>query len=212
MINFFKNFGKGLLYILVLPLLVVALAIYAVVALFIFLFLAIKGLVLFFTSRSLFGDLPEDREAKKRLGIIKDEPVQDMSNMTIGQTSDEIMAQPDQKISSDPFYVPEYLKPEEESFEETSEPQPQPEVNDEPLEEPSFESPTTSQPVDDDIDLDSIFSTHQEPVEHKEEPMMKNEPENTISIEKTQQNATILDINDIDEEEEDNSGINIDFE
>ncbi len=67
MISFFKNFGKGVLYVLVLPFLLVGMAIYGVVALFIFIFLAIKGLVLFFTGRSLYEDLPEDIEAKKRL-------------------------------------------------------------------------------------------------------------------------------------------------
>lgn len=211
MINFFKNLGKGLLYILVLPLLVVALAIYAVVALFIFLFLAIKGLVLFFTGRSLFGDLPEDIEAKKRLGIIKDEPALATSNMTIGQTSDEIMNQPGQKISADPFYVPEYLKPEEESFNDDIQIS-EPEMQQDSFDEPSFESVSTSETSKDDFDLDSIFSKHEEPISRKEESAIEDQPEETISIEKTPQNAAILDINDIDDEEEDNSGINIDFE
>ena len=69
MLNFFKSFGKGILYVLVLPFLLVGLALYGVVAIFIFIFLAIKGLVLFFTGRSLYEDLPEDKEAKRRIAI-----------------------------------------------------------------------------------------------------------------------------------------------
>ena len=58
---------KLVLYVLVLPFLLVGMALYAVVAFFVFIFLSIKGLVLFFTGRSLYEDLPEDIEAKKRL-------------------------------------------------------------------------------------------------------------------------------------------------
>ena len=105
MILFFKNFGKGVLYVLVLPFLLVGMAVYGVVALFIFLFMSVKALILFFTGRSLFDDLPEDKEAKKRIARangqeVKEEVVQPVEQ---GETKPN-------EIDTDPMYVPEYMK------------------------------------------------------------------------------------------------------
>lgn len=71
MANFFKTFARGILYVLVLPLLILALAISVVVSLFAFIFIGGKAIVLFFKGENMFGDLPEDVEAKKRLEKIK---------------------------------------------------------------------------------------------------------------------------------------------
>lgn len=217
MVNLFKNFGKGFLYILVLPVLAVALAVYGVVALFIFVFLAIKGLFLFFTGRSLYGDLPEDIEAKKRLGIIAEEPEED----TIKATPSQDIQKPDyqeenlsQDSSTDPFYVPEYLKPEDDSEPEEEIEEPEPEIEPTQEEQPSFESPVEEAPQEEDP-FEAIFNKNAEPTVEEEptEEIIKNRPEQTISIENSQQNATILEINAEDEEEEeDNSGIDIDYE
>lgn len=64
---FFKKAGMGLLNILILPGILIVLAFYGAISLFVFLFLAVKGLVLFFTGRNLFEDFPEDKEAKRIL-------------------------------------------------------------------------------------------------------------------------------------------------
>lgn len=64
---FFKKIGKGLLYIVVFPAYVVALCIAAIISLGGFIFLFFKSLVLFFTGRSLYEDLPEDKLAKQVL-------------------------------------------------------------------------------------------------------------------------------------------------
>lgn len=71
MVNFFKNFGKGILYVLVLPFLLIILALYFGVSIIIFIYLGFKGIILFLTGRNLFGDFPEDIEAKK---ILNGEP------------------------------------------------------------------------------------------------------------------------------------------
>lgn len=130
MITLFKNIGRGILYIFVLPLLLVALAVYAVVAIFIFIYLAIKGLVLFFSGRSLYEDLPEDIEAKKRLGGKPSVQPMSLASDPLGYPSN------DTATSTDPFYVPEYLKPNDEHVEEVveenriePEPEYQPEVS-----------------------------------------------------------------------------------
>lgn len=72
MANFFKTFLKGILYVVTFPLLIVGLAIYFVFSLFSFIFLSIKGLILFFKGESIVGDLKEDIEAKKRMEILMD--------------------------------------------------------------------------------------------------------------------------------------------
>lgn len=136
--NFFKSFGKGILYVLVLPVLIIILGVYAVAALVGFIYLTIKSLILFFTGRSLFDDLPEDKKAK---AIIKantinpddyipegdmpaePEPEEKPVNKNIYKSEDDNAASDD-----NPFYVPEYLKPHEEVKEE-----PEPEEEEEDL-------------------------------------------------------------------------------
>lgn len=63
--GFFKSFGKGLLYIFVLPFFLIVLAGYAVVGVLIFIFLFFKSIILFFSGRSLKIELPEDVRAKE---------------------------------------------------------------------------------------------------------------------------------------------------
>ena len=123
MVNFFKSFGKGILYVLVLPVLLVILALYAAFALIGFIYLTIKGLILFFTGRSLFDDLPEDKKAK---AIIKantinpddytpegDMPYVEEKTPVQNETVSREIYTETKPASEDPFYVPEYLKPEE---------------------------------------------------------------------------------------------------
>ena len=65
MASFFKNLAKGLLYFLLFPFGLIAIALYAVFGVFVFFFQFIRLIVLFFTGRNLSSDLPEDIEAKK---------------------------------------------------------------------------------------------------------------------------------------------------
>lgn len=204
MVSFFKNFGKGVLYVLVLPFLLVGMAIYAVVALFVFIFLAIKGLVLFFTGRSLYEDLPEDIEAKKRLapaGTTNEQTQitnEDISSaLNIGEKEET------QPTSSDPFYVPEYLKSETGQAEEPvqeetpiSEPEPAIEPDPEPVIE---ETPKQEENI--------IRPSYEE-----EPDTFEDEPEDEIVLEKTEQKSNILEIKDDEDDDEESSGINIDFD
>ena len=65
MASFFKSFAKGLLYVLLFPFGLIAIALYAVFGVFVFFFQFIRLIILFFTGRNLSSDLPEDIEAKK---------------------------------------------------------------------------------------------------------------------------------------------------
>ena len=203
MVSFFKNFGKGVLYVLVLPFLLVGMAVYGVVAFFVFLFLAVKGLILFFTGRSLYEDLPEDIEAKKRLAGMNPQEEktttvtnEDISSALNGNTQESPAAD-----TTDPFYVPEYLKPEQETeesvpeentFEEVVQPEEVPQEEPAPVEEEPLFKPN----FDDEPDV---------PEE------TENIQEEEIILEKTEQKSNILEIKD-DEDEEESSGVNIDFD
>ena len=66
-----KSLAKGLLYVLFFPLCIIAICLYAVFGIFVFFFQTIKWMILFFTGRNLYSDLPEDIEAKKIIEVNK---------------------------------------------------------------------------------------------------------------------------------------------
>ena len=202
MVNFLKSFGKGLLYLLVLPAIIVGVAIYGVVGAFIFIFLAFKGLILFFKGKSLFDDLPEDIEAKKRLHPMDTSPVKTTPNLSfdtpVMQSND---GQPVTEPTDDPFYVPEYLKPEDavQGQEETT-----------PIEEPVEEV----NPINETVEEESAPLFEEEITE--DEPEKDDIAEEEVILDKKpSQNTTILEISDIEDDEQndddESSGINIEF-
>ena len=65
MASIFKNIAKGLLYVVMFPLGLLAIAGYAVFGIFVFFFQFVRLIILFFTGRNLTSDLPEDVEAKR---------------------------------------------------------------------------------------------------------------------------------------------------
>ena len=72
MASIFKNIGKGVGYFFAFPFLLVAIAVYAVFGLIVFFVQFVKLIILFFTGRTLFSDLPEDIELRAKM--TKDEP------------------------------------------------------------------------------------------------------------------------------------------
>lgn len=72
MLEFLKRCGLGVLYVIAAPFAVALLALFAVLGIFVFLFMLGKSLIMFFSGRSVFDDLPEDIEAKRRLGTLVD--------------------------------------------------------------------------------------------------------------------------------------------
>lgn len=67
MTEFLKTFGKGVLYVVLLPFILLFVVIYMVYLLISFLIMGIKSAIVFFTGGDPLGDLPEDKEAKKIL-------------------------------------------------------------------------------------------------------------------------------------------------
>ena len=183
MLNLFKNFGKGILYVLVLPILLVGLAIYGVAALFVFIFLAFKGLILFFTGRSLYEDLPEDIEAKKRIAAANGASLEIQSEVSSEQPAEQQTPKQENTIDNDPFYIPTYLN---EGAKAEEEPKP---VEDKPLENKPAERPLL-----------------------EEQPAKEEAPKEEQIITKSSQNSAFSEISSEDEDDSDDSGIKIDFE
>lgn len=60
-----KACGKGILYIITFPVVLVVLSLLATVGIVVFIVLGIRAIVLFFKGKSLFNELPEDIEVQK---------------------------------------------------------------------------------------------------------------------------------------------------
>lgn len=67
MLGFIKIFLQGLLYVVLLPLIILVLALYAAYCIIIFIYMAIRSVIVFFMGGTPLGDLPEDVEAKRIL-------------------------------------------------------------------------------------------------------------------------------------------------
>ena len=57
-------FGKGILYVIGFPFFIVALLIFGVVGIFLFIFQLFKSIIYFFTGQKFFPELPEDKELR----------------------------------------------------------------------------------------------------------------------------------------------------
>lgn len=96
MLEFLKRCGLGVLYVIAAPFALALLALFAVFGLLTFCFMLVKSLILFFSGRSVFDDLPEDIEAKRRLGTLVDTRVKKPVTET-QPTVTEHSAEPEEK-------------------------------------------------------------------------------------------------------------------
>lgn len=140
MVNLLKSFGKGILYIIGLPFFILILLLYAIYGIFLFLYMIVKAIVLFFTGRSLFEDLPEDRKAKEILHptpkVTEEKPIEVEEKHEETPEQQTIKEEPAPEVTPQyipPIYpsvfTPEYVPPKDE---------PEPKIEEEPKEEPSF--------------------------------------------------------------------------
>ena len=67
MLDFLKIFGEGLLFFLGLPFILVGLVLYGLYLLFVFIFMTIKGIILFFKGKKYSLILEEDLRAEEIL-------------------------------------------------------------------------------------------------------------------------------------------------
>ena len=118
----FKGIGKGIGYFFAFPGLLIAIAIYSVFGLIVFVFQFFKLIILFFTGRNLFSDLPEDIELKAKL--TKDEPKEEENKEEVKEKENPLSLYP----SDSPVYGSGYSSP---LFNKERE-EPKPEVEPEP--------------------------------------------------------------------------------
>lgn len=64
MSNFFKNLGKGVLYVFLFPFIIAGIVLAGAIGIFIFIYQLIKTIILFFTGRTVFSPLEEDIKAQ----------------------------------------------------------------------------------------------------------------------------------------------------
>lgn len=107
--NFFKSLAKGLLYFLAFPGIIIAVSVYAVFGVFVFLYQFGKLIYLFFTGRTLFTDLEEDQQVK---AIIE-------ANKIDVNQAEEVKEVVDPFLS--PIYGSDYVSPVAENKEENKE-------------------------------------------------------------------------------------------
>ena len=81
MLGFLKIFLQGVLYVVTLPLILAVLALYAVYCVFVFIYVAIRSVIVFFMGGTPLGDLPEDVEAKRILMEREQNKEQDSTQM-----------------------------------------------------------------------------------------------------------------------------------
>ena len=67
MLGFIKIFLQGILYVVLLPFILLLLALYCVYCIIVFIYMAIRSIIVFFSGGTPLGDLPEDVEAKRIL-------------------------------------------------------------------------------------------------------------------------------------------------
>lgn len=158
--NILKDFGKGILYIFVVPAYIVFLAVAAVFGVVIFFFQSLVYIVKFFTGRKMGTLSREDKEGKE---IIKGkiEAMQGKSNVKIAEIADPIPTS----------QVPPYQAPPSQQIEHTAPIQQsqQIEYEEEPvmsrIEQKQEEKPALEEPKDGPKE------------EVKEEPVKEEEPE-----------------------------------
>lgn len=220
MVNLLKTFGKGLLYIVGFPFFVVALLIFGVIGIFLFIFHLFKSIIYFFTGQKFFPELPEDKELRLKQEaayaaahpeetIIDQDPIQENSEAPmIEQVAFSEEPEYEKPIYQEPKYRPLYEEPEyNEPKVEESLPEQEPVVEEQA---PSFEEASFEQEEDDEDILSEL--TRDEPehsidtsIEEKEAPVDDEPLEEYVP-----KGSTYLD--DIEEDDPNTGGVDIDYD
>ena len=226
MVNLLKTFGKGILYIIGFPFFIVALLIFGVIGIFLFIFHLFKSIIYFFTGQKFFPELPEDKELRLKQEaayaaahpeetiIDQDPSVQENSKTPmIEQVAFSEEPEFEKPIYQEPKYRPLYEEPtyNEPKVEETV-PEQEPETNLEPeveeeaasLEEATFEQEEKEEDVLSQLTRDepeqSIDTSIEQPEEPEDEPLEEYVPKG----------STYLD--DIEEDDASTGGVDIDYD
>ena len=230
MVNLLKTFGKGILYIIGFPFFIVALLIFGVIGIFLFIFHLFKSIIFFFTGQKFFPELPEDKELRLKQEaayaaahpeetIIDQDPSLQENNDPVPPPMIEQVAfseepEYEKPIYQEPKYRPLYEEPtynepkvEEPVPEQQPEPSIEPEVQEEAaeLEEASFEQPEEEEDILSQLTRDEPEQSIDTSLEEKPE-----EPEDEELEQYVPKGSTYLD--DIEEDDASTGGVDIDYD
>ena len=211
MIGLLKAFGKGLLYVIGFPFFLLALAVFAVIGLFLFIYQIIRSIIYFFTGQKFFPELEEDKElrlrkeAAERGNEIIDQPVEDHQEIITPLIEER----------------PLVSEPEESSFETVEEAcfKDEPSIKEE-VEEPeeavlvSLAREERIEPVEEEIHEEEIIEEDNSFEEMREDTLKTAEEEEIIIADEELEEyipkgSSIM--SDIDEEDT-NNGVDIDYD
>ena len=221
MVDLLKAFGRGILYILCFPFFLVALAIFAVIGLLAFIFQLIKSIIYFFTGQKFFPELPEDKELRlmreAEQARNNPQPQPQASNQSLGgllyeetYDEDDFLEEPAPQASPLPRPNPTI---EEVVFEE----EPAPEVS--PIQTPVEETPAPAPAVQEtsrpepEPSKELIPDDNDDPTEDFLDPfdVEEEEPEEE-NLEVYRPKGTTDDTYSIDDDDDTDSGVNINFD
>ena len=230
MVNLLKTFGKGILYIIGFPFFVVALLIFGVIGIFLFIFHLFKSIIFFFTGQKFFPELPEDKELRLKQeaayaaahpeeNIIDQGPSLQENSEPVPPPMIEQVAFSEEPEYEKPIYQEAKYRPlyEEPTYNEPKVEEPvreqEPETNIEPeveeqasaLEEASFEQPEEEEDILNELTRDEPEHSIDTSLEEK-----KEEPEDEELEQYVPKGSTYLD--DIEEDDASTGGVDIDYD
>lgn len=219
MVDLLKAFGRGILYILCFPFFLVALAIFAVIGLLAFIFQLIKSIFYFFTGQKFFPELPEDKELRlmKEAEEAKNNPQPQPQPQVNNQGQGALLYE--ETYDEDDFLeepTPETPLPRQQTTieEVVFEEEPTPEVT--PVQTPVEETPApqVQEEVKPEPVKESIPDDHEDPLDDFLDPFGEdNKPvEEEEELEVYRPKGTTDDTYSIDEDDDTDSGVNINFD
>ena len=212
MVSLIKTFGKGILYVIGLPFFLLALLLFAVIGIFLFLFQIIRSVIYFFTGQKFFPELEEDKQLRLLKEKIagpneEDEEVEEQSSSL---NEDSIIMPLPPVIQKQPEEVEEQKPSIEEACFVEPEDLTQEKDNNEEDEDVLMESLVREQLAQEEAKTEEPF------VEIKEETLETSEPkeEETVVEEELEEYVPKSSsyFEDIDEEDTNDNGVDIDYD
>lgn len=221
MVDLLKAFGRGILYILCFPFFLVALAIFAVIGLLAFIFQLIKSIFYFFTGQKFFPELPEDKELRlmKEAEDAKNNPQPQPQPQVNNQGQSGLLYE--ETYDEDDFLeepTPETPLPRQQTTieEVVFEEEPAPEVT--PVQAPVEETPAPQPQVQEEVKPEPVKELipddHEDPLDDFLDPFGEDSKpvEEEEELEVYRPKGTTDDTYSIDEDDDTDSGVNINFD
>ena len=212
MVSLIKTFGKGILYVIGLPFFLLALLLFAVIGIFLFLFQIIRSVIYFFTGQKFFPELEEDKQLRllKEKAAGTNEEEEEVEEQSSSLNEDSIIMPLPPVIQKQPEEVEEQKPSIEEACFVEAEDLAQEKDNNEEDEDVLMESLVREQLAQEEAKMEEPF------IEIKEETLETSEPkeEETVVEEELEEYVPKSSsyFEDIDEEDTNDNGVDIDYD